>query len=382
MEKKLKIILCSSAHPYDYPRLFHRQACSLAEHFDVTIISCAPFSEKVVQDQLKVVGLPAWDNKWERFLNLFRLFKKLLKTSADVYIFYDTIGMLLIPYIKVFKRSKTIYDIPENFHGWIRQKEWIPKILRNILADSYILFEKIVLKYTDMLWFAVSDIGDHYTHFTQIKKMLVANFPSLEQFKLINRNGKSLKNQFISVAIMDANRSITQIIRAFDQFCETNKEYELILAGNFYSQAYEKEVVKLVESAKMRAKIKLLGRVPYDEALKRIAESKAGFSLHQPTYNYLRGMPLKLLEYAGMGIPVIASNFGNFKRIVETTECGKCADPNNINEIVNAMHFVVEDEKRRRKMGVNGKKLVENEYNWEKISVQMVQAINDLCSDA
>ncbi len=382
MEEYIKIAVCSTAHPFDDSRVFHRQAHSLSKHYYVTVYSCAPFGERQFCDRLKVIGLPLWKTKYERFRNLFILFKYVRKSNADIYIFHDTIGMLLIPYIKIIKKKKTIYDIHENFHGWIREKDWIPRFLRSFLANTYSFFEKIVLKFTDMIWFAVSDIGDHYSRYSKLKKMLVGNYPSLDQIQKINQTGVTVKNQFIFVGSMDSDRSIVQIIKAFDRFCERNSQYELILAGNFYTTEYEVEVRELLNSLKTGKKIKILGRIDYQEALLQIAESKVGFSLHQPTYNFRHGMPLKLLEYAGMGTPVIASNFANFKRIVESAEYGKCVNPNNIQEITEAMHFLISDEPRRQKMGLNGKKLVENVYNWEKVSIQIVQEIRNLYAEA
>lgn len=381
MEKRIDIALCSTAYQFDYTRIFHRQALSLAKYFKVTIYGCAPFREKTFQENLRVIGLPPWQRKFDRIRNLFLLWRKLKRAKADIFIFHDTVGMLLIPWIKIFQRAKTVYDIHENFHGWIREKEWIPKPFRSLAAYSYILLERIVLNYTDMIWFAVSDIGEHYAFVATSKKMVVGNLPSLEQFNAIKQEVEGVKNQFIFVGSLDADRSITQIIRAFDLFWKDQQDYELILAGIFFSPRYQKEVLDLIASSGCRENIKLMEKVPYPQALRMIAESKIGLSLHQPTYNFLRGMPLKLLEYIGMGTPVIASNFENFRKIVDTADCGQCVDPNDVDKIAESMSFMVSDETRRRQMGENGKTQVENEYNWEKISLEIVSALRKLCSE-
>jgi glycosyltransferase involved in cell wall biosynthesis len=228
-----------------------------------------------------------------------------------------------------------------------------------------------------MVWFAVDDIADHYKNMN-IKKLVVGNFPSIEKFNSILQNRYEKKNQFVFVGSMDVDRSITQIIEAFAIFSEQNTGFALVLAGPFYSEDYEYRVNNLIQSYNLKSRVKLLGTLEYESAMQIIAESKIGFSLHQPTYNYLRGMPLKLFEYIGLAIPVIASNFPNFKTIVEKNNCGICVDPNKVDDIVDAMIYMTAHETERSRMGENGKQIVQNKYNWENISTKITLAIKEL----
>lgn len=377
MKRRLKITICSSIHSYDYSRIFHLEAKSLSSNYYVDIYACASFTKKKFNENLRVIGLPQWKRKSERFRNFFILFLKLLRSNSDVYIFQDTLSMLLIPIVKLFKRKVTIYDIHENYHGFIREKEWIPNYLSNTAANIYIFLEKIVLKFANMVWFAVDDIADHYKN-VNIKKLVVGNFPSIEKFNRILRNEYEKKNQFVFVGSMDSDRSITQIIEAFAIFNEQNTDFALVLVGPFYSEDYENRINNMIQSYNLESKVKLLGILEYELAMQIIAESKIGFSLHQPTYNYLRGMPLKLFEYIGLGIPVITSNFTNFKAIVEKNNCGICVDPNKVDEIVDAMIYMTTHETERSRMGENGKQIVQNKYNWENISTKITLAIKEL----
>lgn len=379
MRERIKISICSSIHPFDYSRIFHLEAGTLSAHYDVDIYACAPFPERKFNKNLRVIGLPQWERKSERFRNFSILFLKLLRSNSDVYIFQDTLSMLLSPVVKLFKRKITIYDIHENYYGFIREKDWIPNYLGNAAANSYIFLERIALKFTDMVWFAVDDIAEHYKN-ANMKKLVVGNFPSTEKFNKILQYGHEKKNQFVFVGSMDWDRSITQIIEAFAIFNKQNSDFVLVLAGQFYSQDYEHQVSNMIQAHNLQSKVKLLGAVPYESAMQIIAESQIGFSLHQPTYNYLRGMPLKLFEYMGLGIPVIASNFANFKTIVEKNNCGICADPNNINEIADAMIYMVTHESKRDQMGHNGKQIVHEKYNWENIGTEITKAIEELCN--
>ena len=66
-----------------------------------------------------------------------------------------------------------------------------------------------------------------------------------------------------------------------------------------------------------------------------------------------------------MGLPVIASNFPLYQDIIEKHNCGFCVDPLNPKEIAGAIGWMIEHPFEARRMGANGRKAVEEQYNWE-----------------
>jgi len=378
--KSISIVMCSTAHAHDDTRIFYREAITLSKEFKVTMIACGEFVEKKINENLRIIALPPWQKKSDRIRNLFLLFRKVQTLKSEIFIFHDIIGIILIPFLKMSRKTNVIFDIHENFYGWIREKDWLPKFSRIIIAFTYKLLEKLILRFTDMIWFAVPDIGEQYIKYKNLPKLYVPNFPPIRQFKSFMSDTPLFQNRFVFVGSMDADRSIIQIIQAFQLFDEKYPNYSLLLIGAFYSEEYKLKVYKLINDLELDSKVKLLGKMPFYEALSLVEKSKAGFSLHQPTYNFLRSMPLKLFEYIGMSVPVIASNFSNFLEIIERGKCGVCVDPNNITEISQAMEYLVSNEERRREMGQNGKKLIYNKYNWEKIEPDLFRAIHQVYS--
>ena len=65
------------------------------------------------------------------------------------------------------------------------------------------------------------------------------------------------------------------------------------------------------------------------------------------------------------GIPVIASNFPLWRDIIEGNNCGICVDPLNPNKIAEAIDYLFMHPEQAEIMGNNGRKAVENQYNWE-----------------
>ena len=65
-----------------------------------------------------------------------------------------------------------------------------------------------------------------------------------------------------------------------------------------------------------------------------------------------------------MGLPVIASNFPLYREIAEGAKCGICVDPLNPEEIAGAIRCIIEHPAEAEQMGKNGRKVVEERYNW------------------
>ena len=171
LNEQIKVAVCSTVHQHDDSRVYHRQTLTLSEHFGTTLYICAPFAKKEVNERLQVIGLPQWQRKTDRIKNYLLMIKSLFESNATVFIFHDPELLLLIPFVKLFKRGKTIYDIHESYHNLILEKEWIPKFFRKAMANLYNATEWLVFKFTDMIWYPHMGVGVHYEKYKNLGKL-------------------------------------------------------------------------------------------------------------------------------------------------------------------------------------------------------------------
>jgi glycosyltransferase involved in cell wall biosynthesis len=108
----------------------------------------------------------------------------------------------------------------------------------------------------------------------------------------------------------------------------------------------------------------LPGRGGRDAVNALLSHARAGLVVLHPTPNYLDSYPVKLFEYMSAGLPVIASDFPLWRRIIEDSCCGLLVDPRDPSAIARAMTWLLEHPDEAENMGQSGLRAVLSKYNW------------------
>jgi glycosyltransferase involved in cell wall biosynthesis len=108
-----------------------------------------------------------------------------------------------------------------------------------------------------------------------------------------------------------------------------------------------------------------LGFVDRESVRATMARSMAGMVLFHPEPNHIDAQPNKMFEYMSAGIPVIASNFPLWREIIEGAKCGICVSPLDPEEIAGTIRWIIEHPAEAKQMGKNGRRAVEERYNWD-----------------
>lgn len=109
----------------------------------------------------------------------------------------------------------------------------------------------------------------------------------------------------------------------------------------------------------------LKGIVPHKEVFKLMSEANVGLAILRPVPNYIESIPTKLFEYMASRLPVVASNFPLWRKIVEDNHCGICVNPISPEEIARSIEYLIVHQEEARILGENGRRAVEEKYNWE-----------------
>ena len=369
-DKKIKIVHITTVHQRYDVRILLKECLSLAKNNWVYLLVADGKGNEFFSNSVSIIDVGCPKNRWDR-ISSFRgkAYKMALQLEADIYHLHDP--ELLSIGLKLKKSGKkVIYDAHEDVPKDILTKHYIPFFLRLPMSFVAKIYEKKISKKIDGVIAATPFINEKFLGYG-VKSVDINNYPKLDEFLDIGINWEAKKDNVCYVGGLAKVRGVQEIVDAMS-FSTTNSK--LYLAGTFA----EAELEKRVKASMGWNKVKELGWLNRDEIVKTLYFSKAGLVTLHPTVTYLNSLPVKMFEYMGAGIPVIASNFPLWKEIVEKNQCGVCVDPLDLKEIANAIDYLIRNPSVAEEMGKNGRNLVMQKYNWaneEKKLLKFYQAL-------
>ena len=118
---------------------------------------------------------------------------------------------------------------------------------------------------------------------------------------------------------------------------------------------------------------KWLGPLKYpDEVRKYLSEIDV--------YTLLTGIdmsPLTLQEAQLMEKPVVATNVGGVPELVQNEKTGFLVEPNETSKLEEYLRLLIEDEKKRKVMGKNGREFIKEKFSWEVITKQFADVMKN-----
>jgi glycosyltransferase involved in cell wall biosynthesis len=108
-----------------------------------------------------------------------------------------------------------------------------------------------------------------------------------------------------------------------------------------------------------------LGELTHDDAVAVMRDSRCGVVVDHPISNYLDSYSTKMFEYMACGIPVVASNFPLWTRLVGDADCGITVDPLDPTAPAAAVRRLLDDPEEAARLGENGRRAILDRFNWE-----------------
>jgi len=367
--KKIKVCHLTSAHPENDIRIFHKQCISLYNSdFDVYLV--VPNTKEKTSHGIQIKSFQSQKKgRLKRFVNTVNLvYKKALDVDADIYHFHDP--ELLRIGLKLAKKGKiVIYDAHEDVPKQIMDKHWIPKILRSLISYLFSMYEAYVTKRISGIISVTENICNRFKKHNKNVE-LVANYPLIEESETMNQlNFKKKEKQICYIGGLFPTRGIAEIVESIE-----NIDVELVLAGTFSPESFKLEL----ERKKGWNKVKYLGHVNREKIMEILKASKLGLVTLHPTKSYVESLPIKMFEYMSAGLPVIASDFPEWKTIINETNCGICVNPHNPNQISNAIQTILNNPSKANLMSENGKEAFYKKYNWLIEEKKLIKFYNKL----
>jgi len=322
----MKICVATDAHKGDDQRI-NKEIKSLKKIGEVIFIHPEDSSALV---NVKEVMIKRYSSRKERFLKGPKeVYKEVLKINPDFFHFHDP---ELMPIAKKLAKKgiKVIYDVHENYPAVILTKYYIPKWLRKIISKMVELYENNAAKKFYGVVVVTENMCERFSKFTRC--VLVPNYPDLEILKSIEYSKRSDgKIRFVYSGSIDEDRAIIEMLEAYKKLSEKRNDVEFLMFGPVYST----KIQDYLKTYKANGFI-YHPPVSYKESLKMIAESDIGMLVIHRNESKEISSPVKMLEYLYFNLPIVASDFPYWKKILDE-ECATFVEPDDVESIYSGM---------------------------------------------
>ncbi|HON27682.1 MAG TPA: glycosyltransferase family 4 protein [Mesotoga infera] len=297
--------------------------------------------------------------------------QKALDANADIYHFHDP---ELIGVGKKLKRrgKKVVYDIHEEYPSVILSKNWIPRYLRKVVAWLVDSYERRAVHLMDGIVVVVQEQLERFTG--KEKFAILPNFPDtqlLESMRNKKKDGEDVR--FVYSGSIDVDRSIVEMIEAFVML---RKKYHirLDLLGPIHDKSLRDYIT---EKESQTDGLAYRGTLAHNDALEIVSESDVGLMVMHRGRSKEMSSPLKMYEYLGLGLPIIASDFRKWREVLDEKPCALFVDPDSPSDIAEKMEILIKDKKLRNNMRENAIE-ISSRYSWRSIEERLLTLYRSL----
>jgi glycosyltransferase involved in cell wall biosynthesis len=348
----MKVAHLTSVHTRYDTRIFKKQCISLAKNHIVTlIVADGEGNERI--NNINILDIGKKNNKVKRaIISTLKIFKLSKNLNQDLYHIHDPELMWVGFILKTLYKKKVIFDSHEDVPRDIKEKKWINKYLRNIMAFIYTLIEKILLKRYSAIVTSTDFIKDRMLKVNP-NSFSIKNFPIIDKNRKFNPHKFSKEIIFCYVGSISVQRGIFEMLELVSRL-----DCKLHLAGTFTDNETK---FKAIEHDGWN-KVIYHGYVDKQKMEQIYIESSCGLLLLHEIETFKTSLPVKLFEYMNFGLPILSSGNNDYNNIIKSAGCGFVADA-SLDSIIEKSQLIISDANILKEMSINGLNHVSN-YSW------------------
>jgi colanic acid/amylovoran biosynthesis glycosyltransferase len=247
-----------------------------------------------------------------------------------------------------------------------------------------------VQKNDEKIYEKLFDVGDLFQPISNYWKEELIKLGCAEEKIIVHRMGVDVDKfslsktkynnstviRFLSVARLIEKKGIEYGIRAFAKIAEKFSNVEYLIVGD---GPLRNRLIQLIEVLNVKDKIQLLGWMKQHEILDLMDKCMI---LLAPSItdknNEKEGIPVVLMEAMAKGLPVISTYHSGIPELVINNKTGLLVGEKNENELVNKIEYLISKPKMIKMLGIEGRKVIEENFNIHKLNHILIRKYQDL----
>ncbi len=146
----------------------------------------------------------------------------------------------------------------------------------------------------------------------------------------------------------------------------------------FLGDGKEKTALQKQAAGMGLTNILFLPPIPKTEMAAALAGADACLAILKPIEEYKTTYPKKIFDYMAAGRPVVLAIDGVIRQVVEAAGCGIFVQPGNPSALAEAIKTLAIDPERSRKMGLAGRKYLEEHSSRAVIAEQLLEVLKSM----
>jgi len=183
-----------------------------------------------------------------------------------------------------------------------------------------------------------------------------------------SRNKENNKKIIITVSRLEKKNGIDILIKAFKELGIGNHELWIIGDGSL-----ENDLKKLVRELNLENQVKFIGKIEPDNIYNYLFQADI---FVRPSRS--EGLGNAFLEAMAASLPIIGTPVGGIPDFLEDDETGIFCKVDDPADLAKKIKLLLNDNNLRENLINNGKKLVEEKYQWNSVSIKMNDIFNKI----
>jgi glycosyltransferase involved in cell wall biosynthesis len=354
----MRIVHLSTQHPPLDVRIFHKECRTLAAagHEVHLLVGEAP-DGTIDGVHFHRLGKPTTPFRPRRIgQRLVGALRQAMALRGQVFHFHDP-ELILVGLALKQRGARIVYDVHEDAPREARSlnkdrpwngrfKSWAWSVLESAARwafDAFVCATPAIAR-----------------RFPRARTVLVQNFPVLEELVAAERESADPGAALVYAGGITAIRGAREMVRALEHL-PAALPGRLQLAG----PVHPPELLLELQGLAGWRRVDYLGTQPRSSVQRLLGRARLGLVVLHPERDHVESMPTKLFEYMAAGLPVVASDFPLWRRIVAGAGCGLLVDPLSPPAVANAIRFLLEHPAEATAMGRRGRDMVCAQYNWQ-----------------
>lgn len=316
--------------------------------------------QPVLIGRLRSFSKPIHDRKYEiRRLRLFfekgPLFYLALNLRFLLYLLFKRVDGLYINdldvlpagyLLKGLKGCKLIYDSHELFTE-------VPELRRApVKRRTWEILESLIVPKLGSMITVNNSIADIFQARYHVKVDVVRNVPYRQSYESIEAAAipglpTGRKVVIMQGAGINIERGAEEAVQAFKYIDDAL----LVIIGS--GDVFDSLKI-LVHQLKLNDKVYLYPRVPFDVLIGYTKSCHLGLSLDKPlSLNYKLSLPNKLFDYIHAGVPVVASDLPEVRKVIDDYNVGQIVSSHEPEKIAEAINSALSNSERYHQWKAN-----------------------------